>query len=338
VNAIADLGVHDAPICLFTMRRSGCSRCAEYAGGGALRSIGETFQATPATGTGSLAVPLGLPQGRGGGPSLALAYDSGSGNGLFGLGWSVHIPAITRKTEKRLPEYDELHETDIFQLAGAEDLVPARKIVAGAWVDDESIQSGYRVLRYRPRIEGGFARIERWTRITDGDVHWVVTSAGNVTSTFGVSPTARLADPKDPLRVFSWLLERVVDDRGNVTTYGYAQEDLANIDVTAACERHRVKGLASITNVHPKRIRWGNTVMGDDTTYVFEAVFDYGEHDQLIPTPSAAPAATWPVRLDPFSSYRAGFAESPVRGLLDLPGATGRRARCQTKILGLRTP
>src|SRR5262245_11934094 len=108
-------------------------------GGGALRAIGETFQTNPATGTGSLSIPLGLPAARGGGatPELALSYDSGTGNGVFGLGWSVGIPAITRKTDKGLPEYRVVEETDVFQLAGAEDLLPARKEdPPGTWVAD----------------------------------------------------------------------------------------------------------------------------------------------------------------------------------------------------------
>ena len=39
--------------------------------------------------------------------------------------------------------------------------------------------------------------------------------------------------------------------------------------------------------------------------WLFEVVFDYGEHDPDQPTPEDS--SPWPVRLDPFSSYRAGF-------------------------------
>jgi hypothetical protein len=38
------------------------------------------------------------------GPQLALAYDSGAGNGPFGLGWSLLLPSIARKPEKGLPQ------------------------------------------------------------------------------------------------------------------------------------------------------------------------------------------------------------------------------------------
>ena len=64
-------------------------------GGGALRSLGETFSANHFTGAGSLAVPIATSTGRGGfGPTLALTYSSGLGNGPFGLGWQFGVPAL----------------------------------------------------------------------------------------------------------------------------------------------------------------------------------------------------------------------------------------------------
>src|SRR5580704_2803626 len=74
-------------------------------GGGAIRGIGEKFAANPVTGTGSMSVPIATSPGRSGfGPQLALSYDSGSGNGPFGLGWSLGLPSITRRTDKGLPD------------------------------------------------------------------------------------------------------------------------------------------------------------------------------------------------------------------------------------------
>jgi len=77
-------------------------------GGGAIRGIGEKFSANPVTGSATMSVPIFVSPGRSGfGPRLALSYGSGSGNGPFGLGWSLSIPAITRKTEKGLPRYED---------------------------------------------------------------------------------------------------------------------------------------------------------------------------------------------------------------------------------------
>src|SRR5262245_7142073 len=146
-------------------------------GGGAIRGMGEKFAANPVTGTGSMSVPIAVSPGRSGfGPQLSLTYDSGGGNGPFGFGWSLSLPTITRKTDRGLPQYRDDQDSDVFILSGAEDLVPVfKKDADGNWArdsrgnllihDDPRTINGvpYRVRRYRPRIEGLFARIERWT-------------------------------------------------------------------------------------------------------------------------------------------------------------------------------
>ena len=88
-------------------------------GGGAIRGLGEKFSVNAATGTASMTVPVPLSPGRSGfTPPLGLSYDSASGNGPFGFGWSLGVPAITRKTDKGLPVYRDDEESDVFILAG----------------------------------------------------------------------------------------------------------------------------------------------------------------------------------------------------------------------------
>lgn len=108
-------------------------------GGGAIRGIGEKFAANPVTGTGSLNVPIYASPGRSGfGPQVSLSYDSGSGDGPFGLGWTSALPRLTRKTDRGLPQYADAQESDTFILSGAEDLMPASLKVSGQWVRDVS--------------------------------------------------------------------------------------------------------------------------------------------------------------------------------------------------------
>src|SRR5678810_109835 len=103
-------------------------------GGGAIRGIGEKFAANPVTGTGSMTVPIATSSSRSGfGPQLSLTYDSGSGNGPFGVGWTLSLPSITRKTDKGLPKYRDADESDVFILSGAEDLVPVLVQARGQW-------------------------------------------------------------------------------------------------------------------------------------------------------------------------------------------------------------
>jgi hypothetical protein len=64
-------------------------------GGGAIRGIGEKFSVAAATGTASLSVPLPVSPGRSGfGPQVDLSYDSGHGNGPFGLGFGRIHPRV----------------------------------------------------------------------------------------------------------------------------------------------------------------------------------------------------------------------------------------------------
>jgi hypothetical protein len=116
-------------------------------GGGAIRGIGEKFAANPVTGTGSMAVPIATSPGRSGfGPQLSLSYDSGSGNGPFGFGWTLSLPSITRKTDKGLPRYFDAEESDVYILSGAEDLVPVLVDNHGKWerqpFDSPCVQQG----------------------------------------------------------------------------------------------------------------------------------------------------------------------------------------------------
>jgi RHS repeat-associated protein len=283
-------------------------------GGGAIRSIGETFRANAVTGTGSISVPLPLSPSRGGtGPKLGLGYDSGQGQGPFGVGWNVDIPSITRRTDKGLPQYRDAGESDEFVLSGAEVLVPA--LLPGSSARDERDEGNFHVARYRPRIEGAFARIEKRTDNLTGEVHWRTVTKDNVTSLFGRSAGARLADPIEPRRVFAWHLEVTFDDRGNVTWFRYKPEDAANVPLQHAEEKTRLAEGQSFANLYVKRVCYGNRAplaTSDPAPadlqglgWLFQAVFDYGEHDQTAPTPDDA--SVWPCRQDPFSTFRSTF-------------------------------
>ena len=338
-------------------------------GGGAIRSIGEKFAANPVTGTGSMSVPIPTSPGRAGfGPQLSLSYDSGAGNGVFGMGWSLSLPTITRKTDKGLPRYSDAADSDVFILSGAEDLVPVyRQDADGSWVANhhgyqrdpiefwvrdlagelvihEDERDGYRVRRYRPRIEGLFARIERWSHVgVLDDVHWRSISKDNVLTLYGLDANSRIADPSDSRRIFTWLICETRDDKGNGILYRYKPEDGSGVDFAKAHERNR--GPAGdprrAANRHLKHIYYGTrTSLLDnagarprildkvqidaqiaDAGWMFEVVFDYGDHDDAAPGPNDDQARDahgalkypWPTRPDPFSTYRSGFEVRTTR-------------------------
>lgn len=271
-------------------------------GGGAIQGIGEKFTNNPVTGTAALSIPLPESPGRSGmQPGLGLHYDSGNGNGPFGLGWSLAIPVIQRKTSQGLPRYDD---RDVFQLAGAEDLVP----VAGNPPPpiDEGGQT-YQRQRYFPRIEGAYARIERWTHTATGDVHWRTISPGNLLSIFGRTAQARISNPEAPGQVFQWLLEEVRDNKGQSMAYEYVQENATGISPSKAEEAGRLATGRSFSQRYLKAVRYGNAPGLSSSGWHFHLVLDYGEHDILTPRFTPSPNQVWTTRPDAFSSFRAGF-------------------------------
>jgi len=300
-------------------------------GGGAIRGIGEKFGANPVTGTGSLSVPIATSPGRSGfGPQLSLSYDSGAGNGPFGLGWNHSLPSITRKTDKGLPEYHDLYhdavESDVFILSGTEDLVPVlTQSAGGPWVPEvvpPRVVNGatYWIERYRPRIEGLFSRIERWrNQFVPQDTFWRSISKDNITSWYGRTENSRIADPADATHIFTWLICESYDDKGNVIAYEYKQENSDNVDLSQVHEQNRTTNTRG-ANRYLKHIRYGNhtpyfpqltptaawSALPAHDQWYFQVVFDYGEHDTAAPTPEGE-VEKWARRRDPFSSYRSGF-------------------------------
>jgi len=295
--------------------------------------MGEKFEVNAVTGTAGLSIPLPASPSRGGqGPQVGLSYSSGAGNGPFGLGFSLSVPSITRKTDQGLPRYlDEPNfETDTYLLSGAEDLVPVLD-ENGQHIGPPDPTNQYHIYAYRPRIEGSFSRIERWVQDTDGDVHWRVTTPDNVTHIYGTRIDCRVFDPTDDpnadldivgrgrdAKIFSWMLAETRDDKGNVTRYEYKREDGVGVDPSHPAERARfdysttVPGFFARAQTYLKRVLYGNRVAEAGAApeeFLFEMVFDYGEHQAATPSfvPSPAEDNAWPVRQDPFSSHRSGF-------------------------------
>ncbi len=332
-------------------------------GGGAIRGIGEKFAANPVTGTGSMSVPIIASPGRSGfGPQLSLSYDSGAGQGPFGLGWSLSLPSITRKTDRGLPQYLDEIDSDTFLLAGAEDLVPVLDPATGLRPNDNTVQvygRQYLIRRYRPRIEGLFARIERWQdKVDRTNVFWRTISRDNVTSWFGRTAESRVFDPDHPSHVFQWMLCEHYDDKGNVVVYRYKPEDGTGVDRTLPFEANRPTrtGQRLHAATHIDRILYGNRTpylpalspsgsawmappLDDADAWMFELLFDYGQYPVATgpQQPELTATGAWSVRKDPFSSHRAGFEVRTwrlCRRVLmrhHFPGEPTAGARCLVK-------
>jgi Salmonella virulence plasmid 65kDa B protein len=242
-------------------------------GGGALSGIGEKFSPDLFTGTGNFTIPIALPLGRNGfQPQLSLVYSTGNGNGPFGMGWSLSIPGVSRKTSDGVPRYNEAksklepgERRDVFLLSGTEDLVPVEGSYPGS-------------VRYRPRTEGLFATIER--HLDAHNDYWVVKSKDGLLNTYG-GPQSAAATPTvigkpDSADIFAWNLTETKDTFGNLIRYDYGRD-------SGAEQGHRWNQPLL------ERIRYVDYGDPADEKFLVHVEFKYED------------------RADPFSNYRAGF-------------------------------
>jgi len=97
----------------------------------------------------------------------------------------------------------------------------------------------YRIQRYWPRIEGLFARIERWTNTArPADCFRRSISGDGITTCYGRSLQSRIADPEEPRRVFACLICESYDGKGNAIVYEYRAEDSQDVDIAGGQKPH----------------------------------------------------------------------------------------------------
>jgi RHS repeat-associated protein len=170
-------------------------------GPGAIEGLGESFQPTLNTGTTKYGVSLKLPPGTAGQtPGLGLSYDGGGGNGPLGFGWSLPLAYVQRRSDQGIPTYGEsvgFSRVDQFVSESREELVPQSD--GFFFCKNESA-----FIRYRPVSN-----------------HWEGVSPDGTRLEFGLSDAGRIQNATSN-QVFSWLLERQTDTRGNTILYSYA--------------------------------------------------------------------------------------------------------------------
>jgi RHS repeat-associated protein len=287
-------------------------------GGGAIKGIEEKFQVNAVSGTSSFSIPIPLsPSRQGFAPDIGLSYNSGNGNSPFGIGWNLGLANITRKTTKKLPEYKDEEESDTFIYSGLEDLVPKlTEQMDGTWERESSTRTegltDYLVSAYRPRIEGSFARIEKWKNKTTGETHWRTVSPSNIHTYYGLTAESRIADPEDTTRVFEWLICKTHDDKGNIILYKYKPEDFDGVPK----KQNETNRLFRNSQTYLKTVFYGIRspwYYGDadpaEADFLFRVILDYGEHDTAVDIEQDiyVEKNTWACRKDPFSSHRSGF-------------------------------
>ena len=200
------------------------------------------------SGDAQLDLPIEVPPGRRGmEPDLALGYNSGSGNGWLGLGWSLSIPEVAIDDRWGVPRYDGGTETETYMFAGTQ-LAPVAH--RGESLPREENRT------FSTRVDAGWQSITRHGTSTQ-DYWWEgVDSDGNQWF-FGGDPesgqvsTAVLAD--DSGNAFRWALLEVRDPFGNAVRYSHETVTANVIDGAGLDGR----------NIYPSEVRYTDSVAGD---------------------------------------------------------------------------
>ncbi len=174
-------------------------------GAGSIEGLGESFEPQLNTGSAVYSVKIAVPPGvNGHQPALRLQYNSGLGNGPFGIGWNLPLPYIQRQTDKGQPTY---RDGDVIVYSDGEELVP---LADGTW---------------RCENESAFLRFRR-----DGDGWEVRDKSGQVyrlgqypndTQPWRVSRTGRDESGFD--ETFKWYVDSFTDTNGNRIEYFYTR-------------------------------------------------------------------------------------------------------------------
>ncbi len=225
-------------------------------GGGAITGIGEKFSADLHTGTGNFNIPISIPDGRNKfQPELTLQYSTGNPNGIAGLGWSLQMPEVRRKTSKGIPTYNDCN--DIFVLSGFEDLVRT--------TDDNSIFG-----QFRPRTEGSFAHIT--FENNEKDSYWKVKNQNGLVSTYGSpnSPendTSILSNGQNSAQKFAWRITQTTDPLGNKINYSY-------VDFANSCD-------GRYTESHIQQIDYINYIKSGKEEFLVSVQFEYEDRPDI---------------------------------------------------------
>ena len=166
-------------------------------GASSLKGLGESFSASPTTGTGSYSIPIVLPPGLAT-PAVSLNYSGGSGNGEVGVGFSLPVLQVYRTTDKGSPHFDE---SDRFAVRGPE-------------YNDELVLADASQGLYRLKNEGGFLLFRR----DAANDRWTISFPNGGQASLGDSVAARAQAAGKSTR---WFVETTTDVNGHLVRYRY---------------------------------------------------------------------------------------------------------------------
>jgi insecticidal toxin complex protein TccC len=202
-------------------------------GGGSLHGLDGLVPNVDMNGGVQLTIPLPISPARYLTPTLTLQYQSSQGNSPFGLGFALNLLCIRRRTNKGVPLYQS---DDVFIGSDGEYLVPATQAEPR---QQQHHGIRYKSTRFYSRRESQFNYLEYWQAENATSSYWTLQEANGTQHLFGFSAQARISDPMDSSRIFSWLLEESWGVQGEHCVYEYKAEDTEGIAVDNSVEHAR---------------------------------------------------------------------------------------------------
>jgi hypothetical protein len=184
------------------------------------------FQVTDA-GAASYTIPIAVPPGAGKlEPSLALQYNSQSGNSAFGVGWSLTgVSSITRCPKNYAEEGDRVavknDATDLFCLDGQK-----LRAVSGAY--------GASGTKYRTARDS-YSQVTSNGLVGGGPANFVVQTRDGAVMEFGATADSQLEHPSKGV-VRTWMLSKISDRFGNSVKFAYYKDPNAGQQVLASVD------------------------------------------------------------------------------------------------------
>ncbi len=150
------------------------------------------------TGAARYRIPIATPPGPGGfAPNLELVYSSRSGDGPFGVGWTIGIPEIRCSARFGVPDFANCAEYEL----------------------------GDVLLVQKPGANTYHTFVESFQRITYAGGSWTVEQPNGTKLIFGEAASHRISQGGATAR---WLLERMEDAFGNQIFLEYLLTDVGS--------------------------------------------------------------------------------------------------------------
>ena len=184
-------------------------------GPGSLEGVGENVEIDPNMGLMRWGINIDTPKGFPGvTPTLRLAYASGSGSGILGMGWSLSgLQSIERMAARGVPVYDT---SDYFAANGGDELV----------LTDEDPTGN---LTYRQRFESAFIR---YTWINPGggsEGYWISEAPDGTKSYYGADQYGEIVESAHTVHpdggTFRYHVVDVIDVYGHSMHFEYDNFD-----------------------------------------------------------------------------------------------------------------